>query len=219
MNNKVTNVIMLVLGASIGSLVTWKCLDNKYAKIAQEEIDSVKEAFAKHAVEIAQYSGTEETESTEDAREKAELAKSKPDISEYTVHIQNKEKINYNEFSSIRAKTIATDVAVVEPIEIESDPEMPDKPYVIPPEDFGDIDGYETISLTYYSDKALADDRDQLVEDIELTVGFASLGSFGQYEDDSVFVRNHALKCDYEILLDHRKYSEVIGRKPHEVID
>ena len=94
-----------------------------------------------------------------------------------------------------------------------------DKPYVITPEEFGDLDDYETISLTYYADQILADDNDVIVDDIEDVVGFDSLNSFGEYEDDSVFVRNDRLKSDYEILLDQRKYSDVIKRRPHEVED
>ena len=103
----------------------------------------------------------------------------------------------------------------------EEDEEFMDigTPYVIPPEEFGEFDDYEEIGLTYYADQVLTDDDDELVEDIEDTVGFDSLNHFGEYEDDSVFVRNDRLKCDYEILLDHRKYSDVVKRKPHEVID
>ncbi|HZK46450.1 MAG TPA: hypothetical protein VFC64_00760, partial [Atopostipes sp.] len=99
-----------------------------------------------------------------------------------------------------------------------------DIPYVIPPEEFGEFDNYEKIGLTYYADQVLTDDDDKSVEDIEDTVGFDSLNHFGEYEDDSVFVRNDRLKCDYEILLDQRNYSDVIvrippttERKPHEV--
>jgi hypothetical protein len=54
---------------------------------------------------------------------------------------------------------------------------------------------------------------------VDDVVGFESLNRFGEYEDDSVFVRNDRLKCDYEILLDRRKYSDVVNKKPHEVDD
>jgi hypothetical protein len=84
-----------------------------------------------------------------------------------------------------------------------------DIPYVISPDEFGQDESYETISLTYYADGVLADDDDEMVEDVENLVGFDSLNHFGEYEDDSVFVRNDRLKCDYEILLDHRKYTDV----------
>ena len=53
-----------------------------------------------------------------------------------------------------------------------------------------------------------------IVDDIEETVGIDSLTHFGEYEDGSVFVRNDERKCDYEILLDHRNYEDVIKKKP-----
>lgn len=84
------------------------------------------------------------------------------------------------------------------------------KPYVIPPDEFGEVEGYETISLTYYSNYILADENDEIVEDVENTVGSESLSHFGEYEDDSVFVRNDMRKCDYEILLDLSPYKGAV---------
>lgn len=81
------------------------------------------------------------------------------------------------------------------------------KPYIIPPEEF-DMEDYDTCSLTYYSDGILADENNDIIEDVEDTVGEESLTHFGEYEDDSVFVRNDKLKIDYEILLDIRRYEE-----------
>lgn len=86
-------------------------------------------------------------------------------------------------------------------------------PYIISPEEFDDIEDYTPISLTLYADGILADEDDEPV-DIEITVGSEALTGFGEYEDDSVFVRNDTLKCDYEILLDQRLYSDVIKGKP-----
>ena len=63
----------------------------------------------------------------------------------------------------------------------------------------------------------LTDENDEIIEDVEETVGFESLNHFGEYEDDSVFVRNDARKCDYEILLDQRTYSEVAKGRPHQM--
>ena len=81
-------------------------------------------------------------------------------------------------------------------------------PYVISPDEFSENEDYETESLTYYSDGILADDRDNII-DIDMVVGRESLNHFGEYEDDSVFVRNEELKTDYEILLDTRRYSDI----------
>ena len=92
-----------------------------------------------------------------------------------------------------------------------------DRPYVIHPNDFGEYDEYDRISLSYYADGILADEDDEIVEDVESIVGFESLNHFGEYEDDSVYVRNDVRKVDYEILLDQRRYSEVMNRAPHRV--
>ena len=43
------------------------------------------------------------------------------------------------------------------------------------------------------------------------------MSHFGEYEDDSVFVRNDDRKCDYEILMDQRLYSDVIKGMPRQM--
>ena len=91
------------------------------------------------------------------------------------------------------------------------------KPYVISPDEFGEFEDYERISLSYYADQILADEDDEKVEDVDNVVGLESLIHFGEFEDDSVFVRNDRLKCDYEILLDQRTYSDIIRQRPHQM--
>lgn len=83
------------------------------------------------------------------------------------------------------------------------------KPYVISPDEF-DENGYDTLSLTYYADGVLTDDQDERMDDddIEELIGKESLNHFGEYEDDSVFVRNDRRKLDIEILLDMRNYHD-----------
>ena len=96
---------------------------------------------------------------------------------------------------------------------------MRDEPYVIEPDEFGDIEEYETISLTYYADKILADEDNEPIHDIDELIGYESLNHFGEYEDDSVFVRNDKLRTDYEILLDERKYAESKRRPYNPQVD
>lgn len=90
------------------------------------------------------------------------------------------------------------------------------KPRIISPDEFGEQEGYDEISLTYYADKTLTDDHDHPMDDdeIEETLGKESLQHFGDYEPDSVFVRNDRLKVDYEILMDQRTYEQVLQEKP-----
>lgn len=90
-------------------------------------------------------------------------------------------------------------------------------PHVISPDEYGEMDEYDQISLTYYADGTLTDDADRAMseDEIEETVGKESLNHFGEYEEDSVFVRNDRLKADYEILTDPSTYAEVLKDKPY----
>ena len=45
--NKLISVGFFIAGAAVGSIVTWQFLKTKYEEIAQEEIDSVKQTYAK----------------------------------------------------------------------------------------------------------------------------------------------------------------------------
>lgn len=182
-------VFIFAAGAVIGSAVTWKLLKDKYAKIAQEEIDSVKEVFSKKKNGPNTIDGVIETKEV-----KTETLQSFKD------KVQELGYTNYSDISK----------------DEEGGSDMIDKPYVIEPEEFGEND-YETVSLTYYADGVLADDRDNVVEDVESMVGVESLNHFGEYEDDSVFVRNDRLETDYEILMDLRKFSEVVKVNPNRV--
>lgn len=178
--SKITNLLIFASGAAIGSAVTWKLLKTKYELIAREEIESVKEAFSKR------YSAKEEsTEEVDDARAKADAAKEKPSLDTYASVVQG---LGY--------------------ADNEEEEDM-ERPYVISPDEFGEIHDYETVSLTYFNDKVLVDDNNDLIEDVDDIVGLDSLNRFGEYEDDSVFVRNDRLKTDYEILYDMRNYSDV----------
>lgn len=204
MNNKITSFMMFIFGAAVGSVATWQYIKKKYERIAQEEIDSVKETFSKLK--------DNESEENNNARTIVERAKDKPSVVEYAAKLRKQGYTNYSYTDSLSEDSNVSEEEVDENM-------INDKPYVISPDEFGEFYDYEKISLTYYADQVLADEDDELVEDIEETVGFESLNAFGEYEDDSVFVRNDRLKCDYEILLDQRKYSDVIKRRPHEVED
>ena len=179
-------LIAFVAGAALGPLATWIFVKKKYEQIAQEEIDSVKEVYSKK--KIRENNELDETNSDEDI--------SSDEIEEKTEeYVDIIKTAGYSKYSDISKPT-------------RRDPE---RPYVIRPEEFGDVDGYEMISLTHYSDGVLADDDDEKMADDEVdeVVGADYAKHFGEYEDDSVFIRNDKLKCDYEILLDQRKYSEL----------
>ena len=84
------------------------------------------------------------------------------------------------------------------------------KPYIITPEELGEEMDYSLVALIYYADGVLADDFDNVVDDEEHYVGSDYKNHFGEYETNTVHVRNDELMCDYEITQDFRKFSDVI---------
>lgn len=188
MNNFIVKFAFFTVGAAIGSAVTWKLVKTKYEQLAQEEIDSVKQIFHQHRMPVNSVYGAHPEAKTESNVKKSDT------ITEYKNYASNYTSEN----------------------EEKGEPEIMDRPYVISPEEFGEGD-YETISLTFYADKVLTDETGDIVEDVDNLVGLDSLTHFGEYEDDSVFVRNDATNTDYEILLDTRNYMDVFDVPPHLV--
>lgn len=187
MKQKLLYLVMFAAGATIGSAVSWQLAKNKYKQIADEEIQSVKDAFSKKENDV----------NTKLSTANAMLKKNMINNDLNSTHkdaykdILTTNKYLYSENTNAKKEVPKTG------------------PYVISPDEFGELDDYETISLTYYSDKVLADDMDQVIDDYMVCVGNDFMNHFGEYEDDSVFIRNDVRKCDYEILYDLRPYSEL----------
>ena len=190
MNNTLTNVIIFVAGAAIGSAVTYKIVKTKYERILQEEIDDVKATYAnreitvKDVVEACVENNIDvnfDIRPTEEEREEYEsIVKSENYLGYTTEKISNEKE----------------------------EPDMV-KPYVISPGEVGDCD-YPVISLTYYEgDEILTDEYDKIISNVDELVGEDFADHFGEYEDDSVFVRNEEQEVDYEILKDYRSYAEI----------
>ena len=198
MGRTLSNIVIFAAGAALGSVVTWKLLKTKYEQIADEEIKSVEEYYSRK-YEDAKVENTEGDIADHDENEdKPE----NPDVREYKDILTEQ---GYTNYSKYRDKEEVFNVI---------------RPRVITPEEFGCEEDYDTISLTYYADGVLTDDADEPIEDVDDVVGEESLNHFGEYEDDSVFVRNDELKCDYEILLDSRNYADT--RKtvdPHDDVE
>ena len=209
MNSTLKGVLIFVLGAAAGSLATWKLIEKKYKDIAQEEIDSVKDTFSKMKKneypdkledypDFEEFDGSDDSYDSDDEEPKSEQKidrNNKPDIVEYAKILSETGYTNYAERQDKKEKK------GVEPVEDE-------RPYVISPDEFGEKDGYENVTLTYYADGVLTDYFDNVISNVDEVVGFDSLDHFGEYEDDVVFVRNEKMETDYEILRDLRDFNE-----------
>lgn len=192
MNNKIAGFLMFAAGAAIGSVVTWKFVKTKYERIADEEIESIREVYSKKE-SVAKEKSASQVE--------YEAANEKPSIYEMKEYL---ERIKDNGYGT---KEDENDEENKE----EGDPDMNDSPYIISPDEYGNRDDHTCISLSYYADGVLADDWDTEIIDPDEEVGPDIASHFGEYEEDTVFVRNEKLKTDYEICRDLRTFAEVIS--------
>ena len=196
MKEKLLYLAVFAVGAFIGSAATWQYVKKKYEKIAEEEIQSVKDVFSKKENDMNDRLSVANNLLKENLKNKViveEEIDSTPDIDEPEEHEDYEKVLKENRYYQ------------------ESEKKYEDRPYVIAPEEFGELD-YNIIGLVYYADDVIADDNDEIIDNIDSTIGNDAVSHFGEYDDDAVYIRNDTLKCDYEILRSEREYSDVVDR-------
>lgn len=199
MNDKLSSVIIFCGGVFIGGFLTWDFFKTKYEKIADEEIASVKETFEHREPRPDKNYKVEEALKGDD-----EYINVSPGVAERIVRI-----IDSNGYRNYSNTAIETDKKGG-----TADMELK-QPYVITPEQYEDNVDYTKVSLTWYSDEVLEDDWGNVLDPDDV-IGSDALKTFGQYEKDSVFVRDDDEQIDYEVLLDTRSYKETYGHDPVE---
>lgn len=196
MNRKLSNILLFTAGVAVGSLVTWRYFKSKYEVVEDEIEEKTEEA---------------EGESEEDDPEvlESKMSHKKPPLKEYVKMVED---------NGYMPKTHMEEVE-----EEIANGEWDDKdiyePYIIRPDEYGELHAYETLSLNYYADGVLTDELDNPIEDVESLVPADFADHFGEYEDNVVHVRNDNLECDYEILRDLRKFTDVVGEYPYPTED
>lgn len=193
--SRIKTFFAFIFGVAIGGCGTWYYLKETYDRRSEQDISSTKEAFHSH----------EEKLKAEILKLQNQLQKEQTTAVPQTI-ISNgnfRDKGNVVEYAMGKYQQYAKSVD-----EADSKTNSIETPYVISPDEFGEIDGYAQVSLTYYADGILADENGVIIDEIEEIVGDA-LEHFGEYEDDSVFCRSDPKKCDYEILNDLRRYADV----------
>lgn len=189
MNRLICSAIGFVTGSIIGSAITYMILRKPMEEEFQRRVDSIKDTYRKESEKYA----------IKNYEKGVEEAKNKTTVEE-KLKVFSTERTDYTQFwrgdDSDKKDS---------PLKKEA------KISIISPEEFGEM-GYQTINLTYFADGVLVDDRYGVMEEdeLEMAVGRDSLSHFGDYEEDSVHVRNEQREIDYEILLDPRTYEEFL---------
>lgn len=199
----------LASGFAIGYLVLKRNMETKYAAIADQEISEMRNHY-REAKSVA--------------------AIPKPDLQAVV------DDLGYTESEEITEDTPGFIVEIPEPIEVnvfeEAKPSTSwdysvevknrdeTKPYVIHVDEFTQSErDYDQTTLTYFvGDDILCDERDSVVDDPDMLVGFDNLYKFGHGSNDAnvVYVRNPLLSLDIEIIKSEGNYAaEVHGFIEH----
>ena len=182
-----TRIVTFIFGVAAGSVITWFVTKKRYEKIAQEEIDSVKEVFSKRRDKIESEAESEQSEESD-----ADISEDEPEEDDW----DQETELEYLQIAS----QYADDLTIEERSKA--------KPIVISPDEFGEDHSYDQIELVYYADGILADERD-IISNIADIVGEDFESHFGEYEDDSVYIRNDRLRSEYAIIKDERSFYDV----------
>lgn len=195
------NFIFLLLGAAGGSAITYfvmdKKLSTKYEELYEKDIQSSKEFYERKVEEL--------NEKLKDIANRNSESKGS-NVLEYA----KEHETSIKEVEDFTDESYNDYVDFVENYSGRS----AEVPYIISPDEYGESQEYEQIELTYYSDGVLADDENDRIWNVEEVIGENALDSFGEYEEDAVYVRNEKFMCEYAILRDYRPYSEVLAMMP-----
>ena len=179
MNENFMRVLIFAADAAVGAISTWKFVEKKYRKIAETEIEDDRNVYKKYSEDVINAAKEDD--------EKDSIA----DVDELSVNVEEAKKV-HKEYNKIIKDTGYNNG---EKKEVDNS-----KVYVISQDEYGENDDYELRELTYYADKFLADEYDELVEDVDKIIGWEKLNALEESNADAVYVRNEELKIDFEIL-------------------
>lgn len=189
----------LILGAAVGSLITWKVVTDKYERI-------ISDIYAEQEEEEEQAEPVDgDTDNRESTRAEIEADE------RLNARIQYEEAVLQSGYAAAFTNAVAVKDETTDENEEEGDEDMAELgPRFVSPEEFDDCE-YPVVEFTYYSDGFLTDEDDEIVNDIAGTVGKDFADHFGEYDEDPdvVYVIDDSCEVCYEICRDNRKYMNV----------
>lgn len=191
-------IASFIIGGAIGSFVTYLMIKNKYDKEKQDEISEIRNLYLVDKLERAPLVDDEETTHTLDTNSESEVKKilhhyNEEDNSDFSEYVDEASKYNPND---VRPTTK----------DIEQ----------ITEDEFGEEFDYDCVTLYYYLDGVLADQSDNIIDnEATLLIPNYTL-RLEESDSDVIFIRNHRLKTDFEILrITDKSYSDLLEENPY----
>lgn len=205
-------------GALAGAAVAARAVREKYQQEAEEEIAEMRDYYRelrKNAKTPDEDKMLEEDENSKEEKEetKEEIAEMRNEYDEIV-----KGYTNYTQYLS-KAAAKYFDTETKENKKEEKEERTNYEPFIIDAEEFGEDPSYDTTTLTYYKDKVLTNDLDDVID--YSVAGEENLKIFDEYPDcKAIYVRDDIYMVDYEILRDpyqYDEYDDFPDKKPHQL--
>lgn len=207
--------IGFILGAAAGATIAWFLVKDHYQKLTESEIAEAREYYAK-LHKTGKYESLEKLASVY-----AETQKSYQEGLDRLGYTSDALTVDDAPDGTPEEREAWLNRAIYSQdlVPQDDDPEaeyhdISDRLgniYIISFEEFGDPDvDYPTISMTYYEgDDTLADEREDIEDDVSGLIGDDALDHFGDRSRDKniVYVRNDNKSLDIEICRNPGKYS------------
>lgn len=185
MNGTMKNFLFLVIGAGIGSFVTYRLLKENYEALVEEESESVKETFSRRMPASPEYE-EDGLEMNDEEYERFQLQKKSGAYTQYDQRFTRPNEAGENEI-------------------------LP--PYVVDVVEYNESNFHFDKSTIYYYniDDTLVDENEEPINDVDAIIG-DGLTRFGDGSEDPdiVYVRNEKLEIDYEVIRVEKSYQETV---------
>lgn len=191
-------------GALAGAAVAARVVREKYQQEAEEEIAEMRDYYR----ELRKNAKTPDEDKMLEEDENSKEEKEENDKNEYDEIVKN--YTNYTQYNDTETKENKKE---------EKEERTNYEPFIIDVEEFGEDPTYDTATLTYYKDKVLTNDLDDVID--YSVAGEENLKIFDEHPDcKAIYVRDDIYMVDYEILRDpyqYDEYDDFPDKKPHQL--
>lgn len=191
-------------GALAGAAVAARVVRDKYQQEAEEEIAEMRDYYR----ELRKNAKTPDEDKMLEEDENSKEEKEENDKNEYDEIVKN--YTNYTQYNDTETKENKKE---------EKEERTNYEPFIIDAEEFGEDPSYDTTTLTYYKDKVLTNDLDDVID--YSVAGEENLKIFDEYPDcKAIYVRDDIYMVDYEIIRDpyqYDEYDDFPDKKPHQL--
>lgn len=198
MNSIIIKAGIFAAGLGIGFFAGKKFYQEKYRKMADEDIASVNEMTTRRINDMKK--AIMDLDANEEENVEISTTEDIEDISDEELKTNERIVMQYNK-------------SVKKEGEVESIRQKPTKAmiYVISEEEYMEEGDYDKVSLEYFEgDKMLVDDRDIPVDDPDAIIGEGTLDDFVISDDAEMYVRNDNISIDYELTKSEGSYRDYI---------